>query len=108
MQQARTSNSPAASNEDLMAVRERLDEEVLRCRKGRIAAAQEDFKDIEPRALSSARSRAEWVEEWQTVGSPVSGGTFETTSFKREPMFRWTGHSSRPAAAAWQVPHLVP
>ncbi|MNF57849.1 hypothetical protein D3C84_393900 [compost metagenome] len=86
-QQARASNNPVASTEDLMAVQKGLEEEVLGRREAGIAAAQQDSPEIEPRAVSSAPSRAEWVEESRTVGSSVSGGRLETTSFESEPMY---------------------
>lgn len=86
-QQARASSNPVGATEDLMAVQKGLEEEVLRRREAGIAAVEEDSPEIEPRAVSSAPSRAEWVEESQTVGSPVPGGRFETTSFEPEPMF---------------------
>lgn len=86
-QLARASNNPVASTEDLMAVQKGLEEEVLNRREAGIAAAQQDSPEIEPRAVSSVPSWAEWVEESQTVGSTVSGGRFETTSFEPEPMF---------------------
>lgn len=86
-QQARVSNSPVGSTEDLMVVQKDLEEEVLRRREAGIAAAEQDSPDIESRAVSSVPSRAEWVEESRTVDSPLSEGRFETTSFEPEPVF---------------------